>query len=135
MPWDAELYLAQETREGNQKKVTIYNGVKWGWRNKTFRRSSADICKALEIFNCINNPPNTPIDLALVFDTTGSMGSYLQGMKSAFKDLAKNLFNQVPDTRITVVDYKDFPLTPYGQFGDYPYPADLPFSSEYNNHL
>jgi hypothetical protein len=128
--WDAELYLAQETREGDLKKVTIYNGVEWGWRNETFGRDNADICKTPDISDCINNPPNTPIDLAFVFDTTGSMGSYLNGMKTAFKNLAQSLFEQVPGTRIAVVDYKDFPLPPFGQFGDYPYRADLAFSSD-----
>ncbi|WP_375515206.1 vWA domain-containing protein [uncultured Nostoc sp.] len=128
--WDAELYLAQETREGDLRKVTIYNGVEWGWRNETFGREKADICKTPDISDCINNPPNTPIDLAFVFDTTGSMGGYLDGMKTAFKNLAQSLFEQVPGTRIAVVDYKDFPLPPFGQFGDYPYRADLAFSSD-----
>ncbi|MCL1470066.1 hypothetical protein [Argonema antarcticum] len=33
--WDAELYLVEETQVlGSQKRiVTIYNGMKWGWRN------------------------------------------------------------------------------------------------------
>jgi von Willebrand factor type A domain len=128
--WDAELYLAQESREGNSKKVTIYNGVQWGWRNQTFRRGAADICKSPEYLKCIKHPPNTPIDLAFVFDTTGSMGGYLNGMKNNFKNIAKDLFERVPGTRIAVVDYKDFPIYPYGGDGDYPYRADLPFSSD-----
>ncbi len=41
--WTAELYLAKETESYpgggiRQWKVTIYNGIKWGWRNRTFRR-------------------------------------------------------------------------------------------------
>ena len=94
--WDAELYLAEQRAEDGIKKVTIYNGVTWGWRNETFGRH-VDICTLPDVLECIKNPPkNTPLDLALVFDTTGSMGSYLNYMKNAFKDLAKGLFERIP---------------------------------------
>jgi len=58
------------------------------------------------------------------------MSSYLNGMKNAFKNLAKGLFERIPGTRIAVTNYKDFPVYPYGGGGDYPYQANLPFSSD-----
>ena len=40
--WDAELYLVAETRDliTRKRTVTIYNGIKWGWRNNSRRKSS-----------------------------------------------------------------------------------------------
>lgn len=35
--WFAELYLVEETAE---REVTIYNGIKWGWINKVYRRKN-----------------------------------------------------------------------------------------------
>ncbi|MBE9008877.1 VWA domain-containing protein, partial [Pseudanabaenaceae cyanobacterium LEGE 13415] len=127
--WDADLYLAAETKEGDVRKVTIYNGVSWGWRNLTFRRDQADICPYTDPSKCTLNPANVPMDLAMVFDTTGSMGAIMGYVKNEMRNTSKFLFNQVPDTRIAVVDYKDFSVSPFGGLGDYPYRAVLPFSS------
>ncbi|MEH2215824.1 MAG: hypothetical protein V7K72_01560 [Nostoc sp.] len=35
--WFAELYLVEETAE---REVTIYNGIRWGWINKVYRRKN-----------------------------------------------------------------------------------------------
>ncbi|MFB2971563.1 PEP-CTERM sorting domain-containing protein [Aerosakkonema sp. BLCC-F183] len=42
--WDAELYLVEEAQViGSQKRtVTIYNGMKWGWRNNSRRKSTCN---------------------------------------------------------------------------------------------
>lgn len=37
--WFAELYLVQETAP---QTATIYNGVRWGWKNQVIRRRSRD---------------------------------------------------------------------------------------------
>ncbi|MBN3910281.1 MAG: hypothetical protein HWQ35_28180 [Nostoc sp. NMS1] len=35
--WFAELYLVEETAE---REVTIYNGIRWGWINRVYRRKN-----------------------------------------------------------------------------------------------
>jgi hypothetical protein len=47
--WDAELYLVEETQDliTRKRTVTIYNGIKWGWRNQTRRKSSKNFSGTL----------------------------------------------------------------------------------------
>ena len=42
--WDAELYLAEETQDliTRKRTVTIYNGIKWGWRNNSRQKSTCN---------------------------------------------------------------------------------------------
>ncbi|MBD2485115.1 PEP-CTERM sorting domain-containing protein [Planktothrix sp. FACHB-1365] len=42
--WDAELYLAEEMQDlvTRKRTVTIYNGIKWGWRNNSRPKISDD---------------------------------------------------------------------------------------------
>lgn len=42
--WEAELYLVQETQDliTRKRTVTIYNGIKWGWRNNSRLKSTDD---------------------------------------------------------------------------------------------
>ena len=51
---------------------------------------------------------------------------------AAVKASATAIINQVatdiPDFRIAVVDYRDFPVDPYGGPGDYAYHDDLAFT-------
>ena len=66
------------------------------------------------------------VDLVFAIDTTGSMGPYIDGVKSAARTIASDLFRKA-DARIALVDYKDF----YACSSD-PYAAhvDLPFSTD-----
>jgi hypothetical protein len=54
--WNAQLHLVQETTPASSRKreVTIYNGIRWGWRN-TVRR----VCPP-EIQGCTTPPPPPP---------------------------------------------------------------------------
>ena len=51
----------------------------------------------------------TPLDLAFVIDTTGSMGSSIEGVKSAAANIAQTLEDRGSDFRIGLVDFKDHP--------------------------
>ncbi|MEH1903335.1 MAG: hypothetical protein V7L04_18450 [Nostoc sp.] len=44
--FDANLYLVQETTppESTKRTVTIYNGIRWGWRNYVTRRRQPVVC-------------------------------------------------------------------------------------------
>lgn len=136
--WDAELWLAKETREpvSLNKKVTLYNGISWGWRNETFGR--VRVCKhplgGIDSPNIPNDPDcltgENALDLVIVVDTTGSIGGYINAIKQASQQIIDLVFSQMPNSRIAVVDYKDFPVEPFGEPIDYPYRAILPFSRD-----
>lgn len=185
--WDAELYLAKEIidRATATKKVTIYDGLSWGWRNATFRRdpscpanldaelddfkqqiiselnrdNSAHLVSAfLDAFEdnktilAQGQSCNSPLDIAFVFDTTDSMDGEIVPITNLALDIANELLSEIPDTRVAVTNYRDFPRSSFGggffgggffgggffgnssgqgsSFSDYPYKAILPFSSD-----
>jgi hypothetical protein len=70
------------------------------------------------------------IDFVFVIDTTGSMWDDIDAVKSSSVELVDAVFDDVPDARVAVIDYKDFPQWPYGGVGDYPYRLLLDFSSD-----
>lgn len=47
------------------------------------------------------------LDLALVFDATGSMNPYIDAVKRSLSDLSEEIVGEVPDTRIGTVVYGD----------------------------
>lgn len=74
-----------------------------------------------------------PIDLIFVIDTTGSMYDDIASVKSSASDIVNALDSKTNDYRVAVVDYRDYPQSPYGQPGlDYVYKLDLPFSNDKN---
>ncbi len=58
------------------------------------------------------------------------MGSYIGAVQTTAKNILKHLDASGTDYRVAVADYKDFPIGPYGNTGDYPYHADLSFSTD-----
>lgn len=57
------------------------------------------------IFDC--SPQASIIDTVIVMDTTGSMGTSIQGFKNAMINYVNALENAGTDYRVAVVDYKD----------------------------
>lgn len=47
-------------------------------------------------------------DMVIAFDTTGSMSSYIEAVKSHVKDLIPRLFSQNPNLKISVVAFGDY---------------------------
>ncbi len=60
-------------------------------------------------------------DIVFVFDTTGSMGSEISGMKSAVLNFVSTLASAGVTARLGLVEYKDFPRSPCGGSSDFPY--------------
>jgi hypothetical protein len=89
------------------------------------------------------NPPNqyhgtslsrcdaggSQLDLALVIDTTGSMSPYIDAAKANATQILNAVKAGVPDARIALVDFRDFPERT-GFSGDYPYSDDAGFTSD-----
>lgn len=70
--------------------------------------------------------PAQRVDLVFVIDTTGSMSDDIAAVKTSATEIidtihANFLVDGDVDARIAVVDYRDFPVDPYGGSGDYPY--------------
>ncbi|HRA19785.1 MAG TPA: VWA domain-containing protein [Anaerolineae bacterium] len=60
-------------------------------------------------------------DLLFAFDTTGSMGPVLDSAKSNAVAIMADLARLIPDIQFAVVDFRDYPLEPFGESGDWPY--------------
>lgn len=73
------------------------------------------------------------LDLVFLIDTTGSMGDDINSVKSSATKIVEALDSKDCDYRVSVADYRDYPMYPYGQPGlDYLYKLDLPFSNDKN---
>jgi len=73
---------------------------------------------------------NMAMDVVIAIDTTGSMSEVLESVKAAAGDIVDKIAQKTPDYRIAVVDYRDYPESPYGAPGvDYTFNDDLVFTS------
>lgn len=71
------------------------------------------------------------VDLAFAIDTTGSMGDDLARVKADITEkILPKLAGITPDYRVAVTNFKDHPSYPYGDSSDYPYRANLAFSTD-----
>jgi hypothetical protein len=66
-------------------------------------------------------PKIAKADVAFLSDTTGSMGGVLTNLKTQLSSIATKLSAKIPDTAFGVGDHKDFPISPYGSSGDWPF--------------
>lgn len=73
---------------------------------------------------------STSLDLVFVIDTTGSMGSYIDAVKSAATDILDAVRTSVPDFRVSIVTYKDLDDGIHGGAGDYQSRTDLAFTND-----
>lgn len=48
---------------------------------------------------------NHPFDVAISFDTTGSMKNFLTAVKSGSHDIVNDVLGQIPDVRMAVSTY------------------------------
>jgi predicted outer membrane repeat protein len=70
------------------------------------------------------------LDLVFLIDTTGSMFDDIDAVKDAAYEITGAISTEIPDSRIAVVEYKDFNSSPYGGSTDYPYRTVLGFSTD-----
>lgn len=60
-------------------------------------------------------------DVAFLIDTTGSMGDEIASIRSNFQTIANTIATVVPDAAFAVAEHKDYPISPSGSHGDYPF--------------
>ena len=71
-----------------------------------------------------------PLDYVFLIDTTGSMGSHINSVKSNAKNLIQTkLLNGARDCRVAVVDYRDF-KEHTGSSNDYEYKVRCEFTTD-----
>ena len=64
-------------------------------------------------------PPKA--DIVLAVDTTGSMGAAINDAKADATKIVSRVKASIAGSRFAVVDYKDYPFSPFGGTSDYPY--------------
>ncbi|HEV3478450.1 MAG TPA: PxKF domain-containing protein [Gaiellaceae bacterium] len=64
-------------------------------------------------------PPRA--DIVLAVDTTGSMGAAITDARSDATGIVNRIKSSIPGSRFAVVDFKDYPLSPFGNVDDFPY--------------
>jgi hypothetical protein len=72
------------------------------------------------------------LDLVFCIDSTGSMGDDIAAVKANAIAILNKIEVDFPNFRVAVVDYKDHPVDPYGDPGDYPFRDVLSFSTNKN---
>ena len=70
------------------------------------------------------------LDLIFTIDTTGSMWDDIANVKASATEIVNAIDASIPNYRIAVVDYRDFPVSPYGDPGDYQFNDQLSFSTD-----
>ena len=70
------------------------------------------------------------LDLIFTIDTTGSMWDDIGNVKTSASAVVNEIDAEISNYRVAIVDYRDFPVYPYGGAGDYAYHDVLPFSSD-----
>lgn len=72
-----------------------------------------------------------PVDFVFLIDSTGSMGGSINSVKNNAKRLIQEkLGNGSRNCRVAVADYRDFPVSPYGDSGDYTFKLRCGFTTD-----
>ena len=70
------------------------------------------------------------LDVVFLFDTTGSMGAYIANAKANASALLDKIAAKFKNYRVAVANYKDYPLSPYGDPGDYVFASNQVFTND-----
>ena len=60
-------------------------------------------------------------DIVIAVDTTASMGAAITDAKADTVKIVNRIKSSIPGARFAVVDFKDYPISPFGGLSDYPY--------------
>jgi len=103
----AHLAVLQESRTGKRRDGTALGPLNADAQpNKLVLAAGGGLYKA---------------DVAIVMDTTGSMGGSIADLVSSLVGkILPELRRQIPDIAFGLVEHKDYPVSPYGGTGDFP---------------
>ena len=74
-------------------------------------------------------PAPARADVLFAFDTTGSMGPVLSSAKTNAVRIMNDLTVLIPDIQFAVVDFRDYPIDPFGESGDWAYRLRQPITN------
>jgi hypothetical protein len=66
-------------------------------------------------------PPNRPLDIVFLIDTTGDNGSSVVGLRSYLATFIQQIMYSYANSAFAVATFRDFPVSPYGNDGDLPF--------------
>jgi len=75
-------------------------------------------------------PVTARADLLLAFDTTADMFKLIPVVRDHAAEVFDRLAALIPDLRVSVVDFRDYPREPYGEAGDWPYRLVQPLTGD-----
>lgn len=103
----------------------------WGssWNGNGYFKVGYGEC-AIEDYVYYADVSSSPLDLAFVIDVTGSMEDDIDSVKASATDIVNLVATQFPDSRIGLATYRDHPVWPYGDPGDFPYRENLNFTAD-----
>jgi murein DD-endopeptidase MepM/ murein hydrolase activator NlpD len=78
----------------------------------------------------LSTEKNQSLDLIFLIDTTGSMVDDIDNVKASASEIVEAIDSKNYDYRVSVAEYRDIPLSPYGSSGDYVYKLDCSFSND-----
>ncbi len=78
-------------------------------------------------YNRADDGPNR-LDFVFVVDVTGSMLDDIQAVRASALNILNRINQTMPGWRVAVVVYRDFPILPFGNVGDFPFAVVTPFT-------
>src|SRR5215210_1710336 len=106
--------------------VLLALGATGGQAADSFKPSSISLTlapgaswKTSQTLHLDSLPPKA--DVVLAVDTTGSMGTAIANAKADAINIVNRVKSSIPGARFAVVDFKDYPFSPFGEPTDYPY--------------
>lgn len=104
IPADAQLSGAAQT-QAVAMSITVCDSAGSCWKRNNLDFILADV----------------RYDFVLLMDTTGSMGSSINTAKTQASAALSGLNAYFPGSQFGVAEFRDFPISPYGDPGDFPF--------------
>lgn len=88
---------------------------------------SATITKTVTVTK--DTPTSSKVDVYFLADTTGSMYSYIDTVRTSASSILSSVAALGADVQYAVGEYKDFPISPYGGGSDFAYRLNTPMTA------
>ena len=118
------VFLPVDTLEGDvgENISAGLHHITWKAKDDWPNNLSSNCIATVSVFG-----ENGVVSIAILMDSTGSMSGAMSAFKSAATEMAMQILSANSNSRIAVVDYRDFPEWT-GWYGDYPYNVCCSFS-------
>lgn len=118
IPADAQLSGSAQTQDVSLA-ITVCDSAGACWKRNNLHYILADV----------------RYDFVFLMDTTGSMGSSIDLAKAQASTIAAGLSSYYPGSQFGVAEFRDFPQSPYGEPGDFPFLMRTNLTSNVNTAI